>query len=87
MNKEYWEDEFESVYNEEFSLLSPHERIKDFISELLIKDRYKINMRVEEQLKQELITKIEKLKEQTRLDTGAYKFDFAYDEVIELLKP
>ena len=35
---------------------------------------------------EDLIKKIERLKEETRQATGAYKYDFAYDEVIELIK-
>ena len=33
-----------------------------------------------------LIKKIEILKEETQEDTGSFKYDFAYDEVIETIK-
>lgn len=34
-----------------------------------------------------LTTKVESLKEQTQKDTGSFKYDDCYDEVLELLKP
>lgn len=36
--------------------------------------------------KETLIAEIQKLKEATQTETGAYKYDFAYDEVMELIK-
>lgn len=41
-------------------------------------------MKKEEKLT--LIAEIQKLKEATQKETGAYKYDFAYDEIVELIK-
>jgi len=35
--------------------------------------------------KETLIAEIQKLKEATQKETGAFKYDFAYDEVVELI--
>jgi len=38
------------------------------------------------QMAEDLIKGIEKLKRETIEETGAYKYNFAYEEVIELIK-
>lgn len=39
-----------------------------------------------ESMKEEIIKKIEKRKQTTQKETGAFKYDFAYDEIIEFIK-
>lgn len=34
-----------------------------------------------------LVEEIEKMKSDTRQDTGSFKYDYYYDEVINLIKP
>ena len=38
------------------------------------------------QERERIIEEIKKLKEKTRQQTGAFKYDFAYDEIIKTLK-
>ena len=40
---------------------------------------------IRQQERDRIIEIIEKLKEETRKETGAYKYDFAYDDIIKTL--
>ena len=48
---------------------------------LMDEDKYK-----RKQLLKHMTQQVNLLKEKTRKETGAFKYDFAYDEVLELLK-